>query len=103
MIESPRAIQNRQTVRGKSGHDALLILRKDADVDRNLVVEETDAAANHRPLISERQESKTQPRCKVIVLADAVAIPTQAKIDGEPGVCMPGFLRECGQFSVVSC
>src|SRR5688572_31222421 len=89
MSESPRAIHDRQTVGGKRAHDSLLILRKDADVDRNLVVKQTDAAPNHGALIGKRQKRKAQSRREIVVLADAVTIPTQAKINCEPGVCMP--------------
>src|ERR1043166_9690414 len=77
------SINQRHAVRRKCRDQQILILFERTDVERNLVVENADAATNYGAVGASRCENKTESRREIAVVADAVAIVTQAQIRSE--------------------
>ena len=75
-----------------------LILLERANVQRNLVVEQTDTAAHHGAIGIRWRNGKAKTRREVVVVANAVAIVAQAQIEHEARVHDPLVLHESRVF-----
>ena len=95
LFESRRASDNGEAVRGKLGDSLCRERREDRDVQRNLVVEQTDTAAEDGAIILGGSENKSDTRCTVQGLNGvAVMFEPNAKIKGEARVDLPIVLRK---------
>src|SRR6185369_594322 len=79
-----------------------LILFKRTNVERNLVVEETDTAAHDGAIRISRCDNKAETRRQIIVLSDTIAVVPQSQIENQVGVYEPLVLNEGREFVLLA-
>src|ERR1043165_1189419 len=86
----------------KSDRLLALILFKGTNVERNLVVEEPDAAAHNRAIRMSRRDNNAQTRREVVVLSDTVTVIPQSQIKNYVRVHDPFVLNEGREFVLLA-
>src|SRR5690349_393905 len=91
-----RTVNWRDAVRGEVCYTQALILFEGADVEWDLVVEESDAAANDSAIGIRWCNDEAETRREVVVLPDTVAIVTKSEIEHDTRVHDPLVLHKRG-------
>src|SRR5215510_1799467 len=82
-------------------YSACRILREAANVERHLVIEETEAAANYRSIIFKWRPGEAGTRSEILFLRDLLILVTHAEIETQIGKHHPTVLHEPHILTVV--
>jgi hypothetical protein len=96
------SLTNLLPIQSEAGINSILQLRERSDVQTDLVVKQSDAAAYYRPAIADWTEGKRQPRRNIIFVRDRVAIQTNAILQSQTIIDGPLILEERSKLSRVA-
>src|SRR6185369_94851 len=77
-------------------------LRERGYVHVNVIVEQSDAAANYGAAIEQWKKSKANARCKIVFACDVVTVITHAIINSQPAIHGPGVFEETQELCLVT-
>src|SRR6266566_166859 len=99
-IEKVMGVEDRQPICGKARHCARWITRKTANVERDFIVEDTNAAAQHGSVTFERRPCKAGSRSKVTFICDPLIFESDSQIKAKVGTHAQAVLREADVLAV---
>src|SRR5437588_9181240 len=100
-VREATAVNNGLAVRRVARHGARGVAREAAYVERNLVVEEADAAAHDRPLALEGRPREARARRDVALVGDLLVFVSQSEVEAEVGPREPAILHEADVLTVL--
>lgn len=99
MREGGGAAKDGGTIGGELGDGLRGEIGEEGDVDRDLVVEEADAAADGGAIVGGRSVNKTEARCDVEGIGrETVLVEAHAELEDQAGMDLPTILHKKSEF-----